>query len=242
MKKLSSKYTALFLALGLGASGCTNHNVKGAYPSPAPRFIEGAGIGAVIGAPLAGFGGQNAATGALVGGVIGGALGSYMDSEGLKKVLEDEGISVIELGQYVEIVIPVDKVFKGGESEILLEALPVLEQVVFLMKQYGPVNVKVSGYTDNIGSTLQQLERSRFQSESLTNYLWSRGIDIQRVDTTGYGQTMTAASDHSSLGSSYNRRLIICFFAEDKAQPARILTAGRKQSHWLKNSHSASEY
>lgn len=232
--------TTLVSALGLVA--CSNQNVKGAYPSPAPRFLEGAGIGALVGAPLAGFGGQNPAKGVAAGAFIGAAVGSYMDSDGLKNRLKSHGIIVTELGQTVELVLPADLLFEGGDTDIQRKADAPMEDVVFLLKQYGAVKIDVSAFTDNMGSTLSQLELSRLQGESVANYLWSRGIDLQRMSTTGYGQTMTAASDLTSLGSAYNRRVIIHFFADYKAQPARILFSHKKDVRWAENSSGDDDF
>ncbi len=243
MKKTHRKsIIAAMTASLLGLTACSNQNVKGAYPSPAPRFIEGAGIGALVGAPLAGFGGENALKGAVAGAFIGAAMGSYMDSDGLKTRLRQHGIMIVELGQRVELVIPADLLFEGGQTDIQRSAEPVMDEVVFLLKQYGAVKINVSGYSDNIGSTLSQLESSQLQSESVTNYLWSRGIDLQRMTTTGYGQTITAASDLTSLGSAYNRRVSICFFADYKAQPARILFSGKKDVLWAENNSGSDEF
>ena len=234
---------AITLAILLGLGGCANQNVKGAYPSPAPKFVEGGALAGAYGATIGGFSSSSGASaGLLAGAIFGAPLGSYGDSQGLKKALQDDGVTVIELGDILQLVIPADLLFIGGENLLLREAYPTMDQVVSLIKQYDPVTITVNGYSDNIGDRFTRLDRSRYQAQSVTTYLWSRGLNLARFDFEGLGQTETVASDKTYMGSSYNRRIVISLRRRSKPSPTRILTAWRQQSKWKLNSDNKDDF
>src|SRR5690606_24528270 len=109
-------------------SGCANQNVRGAYPSPAPKFVEGSALGGAYGATIGGFSSSSSAgAGLAAGAILAAPLGSYADSQGLKNQLREQGITVIELGDILQIVIPADLLFAGGENLLQRQAYPKMD-------------------------------------------------------------------------------------------------------------------
>lgn len=205
-------------------TGCIpSKNVKGAYPPPAPGYAQGAGIGAVTGAAIAGVNGGSVPLGIVTGALLGGAIGSYRDVEGAIKQLAAEGITVVRLGDIVEVVIPHDIVFDPETYDIKLEAQPILNQIVALLLQYKDVNMSVIGHSDNVGYDEDQAQRADLQAEAIMSYIWSHGIAIDRLNFYGVGPTQPDASMKYANGQSYNRRIVIAFWRKGPPGPLNPL-------------------
>ena len=210
--------------------GCSkNANVPGAIPGTNPKFMGGAGSGAVVGAANQGLLNHTAVvwSGLLGGAAIGAAIGSYEDYEGLIKQLNEQGVTVMQLGDTVELVIPTDYLFDGGETEINLSAYPTMDNVVKLLKQFGASNMTVSGHTDDVGNLFQKLALSEKQAQSVTTYLWAHGINLQRMRFYGLADREAVAGFDTARGAGFNRRIQISLWREDynKApSPVYLLT------------------
>lgn len=231
-----SRYCLVAL-IAAGLISCTtNQNVKGALPSKNPSIVAGAGAGAVAGAATSGLIGKTnkLVPGILAGAMLGVAVSSYADTEGLIKSLNNQGVNVIRIGDSTDIIIPMDIVFDGDDTEIRLESYQLLGDVVKYMKQYGKAPITVIAYTDNVGGMLQRLDRSEKQAQSLTSFLWSHGINLQRMEFTGLADNNSVADFKSATGSGYNRRLQISIWREDFRAPSPfyIYTANQNEACW----------
>ncbi|MFN7095936.1 MAG: OmpA family protein [Gammaproteobacteria bacterium] len=200
-----------------------NQNVKGAYPPTAPAYAQGAGIGAVTGAAITGINGGSMPLGIAVGALLGGSIGAYRDDTGAIKQLAAEGITVIRLGDIVEVVIPHDIVFDPETYDIKRSAHSLLNQIVALLVQYKDVNMSVVGHSDNVGTDADQQTRSSLQAEAIMSYLWSHGIALNRLNFYGVGPTDTDASMNYANGQSYNRRVVIMFWRQGPPSPLNPL-------------------
>jgi outer membrane protein OmpA-like peptidoglycan-associated protein len=205
-------------------AGCIpNKNVQGAYPPPAPGYAQGAAVGAVTGAAVTGVNGGSIPLGIVAGALLGGSIGSYRDDAGAIKQLAAEGITVVRLGDVVEVVIPHDLVFDPETYDIKRSAQPMLNQIVALLLQYTDVNMSVVGHSDNVGTDMDQQKRSELQAEAIMSYIWSHGIAINRLNFYGVGPTQSDATFNSANGLAYNRRIIIAFWRKGPPGPLNIL-------------------
>lgn len=225
------------LLIALLITSCTkNNNVRGALPSQTPSFVGGAGAGAVAGAATRGLVSKSKSVfpGILAGAMLGAAIGSYADSEGLVKSLNSQGVNIIRIGDSTDIIIPMDVIFYGDDTEVKLEAYPMLTDVVKYIKQYGKAPVTVTAYTDDVDGMLQRLDRSNKQAQSMTTFLWSRGINLQRMDFAGVSDQNPVADFISATGAGYNRRIQISIWREDFRAPSPfyIYTANQNEECW----------
>ena len=98
--------------------------------------------------------------------------------------------------------------FKFGTAEISgADPIPVLEEVVRIMKEHPEVRVEIQGHTDNIGSEDYNLKLSEKRAEAVKAYLVKRGIDAGRLETRGYGESRPIDSNDTELGRARNRRI-----------------------------------
>lgn len=227
-------YFLLFISLlyaSLSACSLSTGGVKGAYPGIAPKYTEGMAAGLVVGASVVGDA-DDAPLGAVLGAILGGSIGSYYDGEGLIRELAKQGITVIQLGDTVEVILPDDIIFETASSTIKYEAYPLLNQIVFFLKQYGYVHMAIVGHSDVVGTNAGQIHQSSLQAQSVATYVWSHGINIDRIEVYGVGVHDTIADLHSVEGNGYNRRVEIYFWRNGKQSPFKALVVGFNADCW----------
>jgi len=168
----------------------------------------GAATGAIIGSAISGTASAGLGIGALVGATIGTLF--HSPSHWLHK-LRDHGVTVIQTGQKVKIVIPSDKLFILGTDSLLPQSYPILSDVTQFIENYGRVYITVTGYTDNVGSTLNNLKLSQRQAKSVLAFFWSHGIPSSNLRAAGHGHANPIGANYTSIGSAYNRRIEVTF-------------------------------
>lgn len=222
--------TSLVVSCATSSSG-----VEGSYPTHAPRgAARGAAMGAVAGTTITGIATNGSIPlGAAAGAMLGAPIGSYNDYKGAVKQLASLGITVVELGDVVEIVIPADIVFDPGGNEIQRSAEPIMNQIVMLLKQYGDVNMSVIGHSDNVGTDHDQAYRSNLQAQSIMSYIWSHGISSERLSYYGVGAQQPAASFKYANGQSYNRHIDLVFWRKGKPGQFSNLFSWQNSDCWM---------
>lgn len=218
---------------------CTkNENVKGAYIPPTPKTIEGAGLGAVIGAAAGGLVNSTKSPsllGAAAGAMLGASIGAYYDQEGVLLDLAYLGVTTIRLGDIVEFNIPADLLFEGGDVDLRQSAYPMMGRITAYLQQYGPVGIAVEGYTDSIGSTFDKLRRSELQAQSVSTYLWTHGVNLERIHYVGMGDTINVAQQNTTLGSAYNRRVTITLWRDEAPSSFKTYAKLQREDCWTRD-------
>ncbi len=218
MKHIANPIILLLVIISLCFSGCIrNNNVPGAIPGSQPHFVGGATSNAVAGAANQGIVNKVSTvwSGLLGGAALGAAIASYEDYQGLIRNLNAQGVTIIQLGDTLEVVIPTDYLFDGGEDNMKVSAQSTMNNVVKLLKQFGASNITVSAHTDNVGNLFQKLALSEKQAQSVTTYLWSHGINLQRMRFYGLADREDVASFDTARGAGFNRRIQISLWRKD---------------------------
>ena len=73
--------------------------------------------------------------------------------------------------------------------KILPDAAFILDKVVDLVKQYNDLEIRIESHTDSKGSDEYNLRLSKERAKSAYEYLVSKGIDPNKIEYTGYGET-----------------------------------------------------
>lgn len=116
-----------------------------------------------------------------------------------KKVL------VIFKGDKIEILQQVR--FATGKSDILPESFNLLQQVVDAVVKNNVRRVRVEGHTDNRGVKAANQTLSEDRARSVKEYLVAQGIDAERLESVGYGDSKPIAPNLTARGRELNRRV-----------------------------------
>lgn len=71
----------------------------------------------------------------------------------------------------------------------------------------GVDKIKITGYTDSIGSDAYNKKLSLRRAEAVSNYLVSLGVDPNKMEVTGAGESNPVADNDTEEGRAKNRRV-----------------------------------
>ena len=97
--------------------------------------------------------------------------------------------------------------FDTAKWDIKPKFIPVLEEVVTILKKNPKMKLEIQGHTDNRGSLTYNKTLSKKRAEAVMNYLIRAGIGPHRLKAVGYGPTQLVASNATEQGREKNRRV-----------------------------------
>lgn len=104
--------------------------------------------------------------------------------------------------------------FDFNKSKLKEEALQVMPDVAKLLKMYPDNKVLIEGHTDSIGSKSYNFKLSTRRAASVYNYFVEQGVEKERLEKIGYGETRPIASNRTKAGQAQNRRVEIILIKE----------------------------
>ncbi|MCO4293386.1 OmpA family protein [Solitalea sp. MAHUQ-68] len=99
--------------------------------------------------------------------------------------------------------------FETGSAVLKPESNEQLTNIAEILKAYPNVEVKLGGYTDNVGDAAANLKLSTDRANNVKAELEKLGIDGKRIEAEGYGQEHPVASNDTEEGKAQNRRIDI---------------------------------
>jgi outer membrane protein OmpA-like peptidoglycan-associated protein len=94
------------------------------------------------------------------------------------------------------------------DSEVIRpESMPVLDEVVALLRDEPSWTLTIEGHTDSTGSESHNQILSESRAAAIEEYLVASGIDGGRLMTAGFGETSPVADNATELGRAQNRRV-----------------------------------
>jgi outer membrane protein OmpA-like peptidoglycan-associated protein len=110
-----------------------------------------------------------------------------------------------------------DILFDFDQATLRREAEINLAKVAVILGQYGEMEIRIEGHTDNIGSAEYNQGLSERRAEAVYTFLSENGVDSARMTTMGFGMTQPVASNADEAGRQKNRRvdLVIRELADD---------------------------
>lgn len=96
--------------------------------------------------------------------------------------------------------------FDLAKSSLKKESFAELNELVEYLELKESVRVEIAGHTDNQGDEKSNQSLSQKRSETVRNYLISKGIDSSRIVAKGYGESKPIADNGTEEGRQKNRR------------------------------------
>ena len=98
--------------------------------------------------------------------------------------------------------------FDFASDRIKEESEPVLSEIAQVLRSNPTWNLNVEGHTDSIGSDADNLDLSRRRSAAVKQALTTRyKIDLNRLQTSGYGESRPKDRNDTMEGRARNRRV-----------------------------------
>lgn len=205
------------LAMSLAACATTPNDPNAQAKE---KGMIGAALGAVAGAVI-GYQGDHsggALTGALVGAAAGGAAGAgvghYMDlqqAEFEKKLAAEQQAHEVEIqrlkDQSLKITMNSEVSFGFNSFRVKPSFDKTLDKVADILKRFDRSDIKVVGYTDNVGSEIYNMKLSRQRAQSVAYYLEDQRVSRNRIITEGRGEMDPRADNATAAGRQLNRRV-----------------------------------
>jgi outer membrane protein OmpA-like peptidoglycan-associated protein len=96
--------------------------------------------------------------------------------------------------------------FTIGSAALKGEAPASVDNIADALKQHATAEIRLEGYTDNVGDPAANRLLSQQRAETVRTALIARGVSEGRISTAGYGEDRPIASNDSPEGRAQNRR------------------------------------
>ncbi|WP_187264807.1 OmpA family protein [Pontibacter beigongshangensis] len=97
--------------------------------------------------------------------------------------------------------------FDTGSARIQPESQEQIDNIAKILKAYPQVNIKIGGYTDNVGQPASNLKLSQERAQAVKAAIQKLGIVAGRLEAEGYGEQHPVADNTTEQGRAQNRRI-----------------------------------
>ena len=96
--------------------------------------------------------------------------------------------------------------FETGSTKLTPDSVPTVNSLVFILKAYPAVAVRLEGHTDNTGDAAANKKLSLDRAVAVKEIMIAGGIADARIGTDGYGEEKPIAPNGTEEGRAKNRR------------------------------------
>jgi OOP family OmpA-OmpF porin len=98
-------------------------------------------------------------------------------------------------------------VFDAGSTRLQPASQEQIDNIAAILKAYPDVRMRVEGYTDNVGSSSQNLKLSQGRADAVVSELVEQGIPPDHLAAESYGDQYAIADNSTEEGRARNRRV-----------------------------------
>jgi len=99
--------------------------------------------------------------------------------------------------------------FDTNSAILSAQSQEQLANIAAILKAYPSVQIKIGGYTDNIGDYAANMQLSQQRADSVQQQLVGMGIAAERIQAEGYGPQHPIADNSTEAGRARNRRIAL---------------------------------
>jgi OmpA-OmpF porin, OOP family len=123
----------------------------------------------------------------------------------VQEITANEMLDALNKDGYIALNI----LFETGKSIIQPESIPIVDQIVQLLKTDETLKISIEGHTDNVGDETSNKKLSNERAKAVTDAIIAKGIGAARLSFVGWGQEKPVADNRTEEGRSKNRRVEI---------------------------------
>ncbi len=134
---------------------------------------------------------------------------------------QNENIDTRGLDEYTEIyrdliIVPIEKgstlvmnnlFFDFDKDRIRVESYPELNRIAQFLADNSDLTLMLSGHTDSLGTKEYNLKLSERRARAVVEYLIEKGIDPDRLDYRGFGESSPVMDNNTEKNRQANRRV-----------------------------------
>ncbi|WP_225036064.1 OmpA family protein [Winogradskyella sp. SM1960] len=117
------------------------------------------------------------------------------------KTIEEPTIKTNEIHTFKNVLFDFDK------ADLLEVSKEELNQLYKHLEANLTLNIEIYGHTDAIGLETRNQDLSEQRAKAVSNYLITKGLDVTRITSFGFGSTQPIADNDSEEGQQLNRRV-----------------------------------
>jgi outer membrane protein OmpA-like peptidoglycan-associated protein len=191
-------------------NGVGNGSITQSYQNSS-QTTKGALLGGAAGAVAGSFtSGIGFLAGTAGGAILGASYGAYIDSTTtLADKLENRGVTVVELGDQILIVVPSSRLFTYMSDQLQPEGYSTIDLLAQYINSHTNVMVKVAGYTNDTGSKRVDLALSQQQAKTVAKTLEAYHVNTRVLFADGYGGNHLVERNSLDWDNSENYRIEI---------------------------------
>lgn len=99
--------------------------------------------------------------------------------------------------------------FEHDRVDFMPRALIQLDQLLVFLNKYPGMKIEIIGHTDNVGYFAYNQQLSVRRSAAVVNWLVKKGVERDRLKSSGFGSEQPISTNYTSKGRSLNRRVEI---------------------------------
>jgi outer membrane protein OmpA-like peptidoglycan-associated protein len=111
-----------------------------------------------------------------------------------------------------------DTLFATGNAQIKSGATANLDRLGDFLNEYPNRTASIEGFTDSMGSEDSNQALSERRADSVKRYLVERGVQSQRLSSTGRGESAPVADNETTAGRQQNRRVEVVISQAERPQ------------------------
>jgi len=97
--------------------------------------------------------------------------------------------------------------FLSDKAIINESSFSLLDSIALTANKCPNTKIEIAGHTDANGGSNQNQTLSQKRADAVLSYIASKGIDTERLSSTGYGDTRPIATNTTQIGQAKNRRI-----------------------------------
>ncbi len=97
--------------------------------------------------------------------------------------------------------------FETGKSRIKPDSYAIINEISTMLKNNAKLEISIEGHTDDIGNDASNLKLSKNRARSVLFALVDEGIDENRLQSQGFGETKPIINNSTEENRAENRRV-----------------------------------